>query len=230
MKSIAIGTSYAEYSDPRRIASQKLALSYLNRHPQNISAYVFDFIGKDAQIEYDNLNYSPSLERNSAYTIGNTRELPYIFDILYKLSWETDADVIGYINSDIIIGNPGYEILQDNYDAFIFSRRDIAEVTLDDALEDRFKVIYGGDTHAGADGFFFDRIWWMKNCHLFPPDLIIGETDWDTVYRCILYKKSEYIVRRCLYHIYHRAKWDKVSPGAKNNLKILEEFGRGDTY
>jgi len=113
--------------------------------------------------------------------------------------------------------------LQQDFNAYIFSRSDIGEISAKDFIDGKARVIYGGDKHVGVDGFFFKKSWWNENKNKFPCDAILGETEWDTIYRYIIkHSTANYIEKRVLKHVYHDAKWDINSPGGKNNRKIWD--------
>jgi hypothetical protein len=120
-----------------------------------------------------------------------------------------------------------YNIVEKMKESCIFSRIDIKNTDTDQFLRGEIEIV--NDNHGGADGFFFDRDWWLKNRYLFHDDLILGETDWDNCYRDIIKKYcSNYVEDRELYHVFHSAKWTTKSVGAMNNINIwmktLEEI------
>ena len=234
MKSVVVAFNYVDFQDYHKKRRQNVAMELLCRSPKNIFPVGFTFLGDVCHREWDRIVSYNILKRNSAHTIENNRELPYIREILENCCDHFPCpkypDVIGFINSDILLGNSFYDVIQSDADAFVLSRSDIVDVTADEFLDGKFKVIFGGDKHPGADGFFFKRSWWLENQKRFPKDLILGETEWDTCYRSIIRKLDpNHIESRCLYHMYHDAKWSLTSSGAKNNLeiwaKIKEKYG-----
>ena len=110
--------------------------------------------------------------------------------------------------------------LQEDYDCFVFQRSDIGETNKTDFQNGKVKIIYGGDKHVGADGFFFRKEWWFKNSDLFHDDLILAETEFDTCYRRIM-ERSNCKKERCLFHVYHDQVWNTTSPSAQHNIKIF---------
>jgi len=197
----------------------------LKQSPDWVFPVAFGFAGEPEDNSLPSLHNLNVLKRNSKVEIDNDRPLPYIKEILDAAS-QIDCGKLGYINSDIMIGPEFYDTIQEDADAYIFSRSDVAEIGSNDFMAGIRNVIYGGDQHIGADGFFFDRQWWIENRDKFPDDLIIGETEWDTCYRQLIARYSDhYIEKRVLYHVYHDAKWTLTSPGAVNNIRILKEIG-----
>lgn len=226
MKRIVIGFSFVRYTDIRRIIAQENAISVLASHPDNVFPISFDFqksekmkVLEDFKIPQLNI-----LKRDSSIEIQNNRRLPYIKEILNNC-YKINCDVFGYINSDILVSQDVYNILQQDFDAYIFSRSDIGEVSADDFINKRYKVIYGGDKHIGADGFFFNRSWWNANKDKFPDGLLIGTTEFDTCYRVIIKNSgAKYLEKRVLYHTYHDQTWTTTSPSALNNIAIWNEI------
>lgn len=227
MKQIVVAFNYVSYKDDRRNCNQRVAMKVISACPRRyVSAVSFDFkdIPEPDFLKECGIHHLPILKRDSLSIHGNTRRLPYIKDILENCSKIT-CDVFGYINSDILVPMDAYDILQKDFDAYIFSRSDIVEIRAIDFLDKKARVIYGGDKHIGADGFFFNKSWWNRNRDKFPPNLILGETEWDTVYRHIIKNSNaNYMEKRMLYHVYHDAKWDINSLGGINNRKIWDSI------
>ena len=223
MKTIVIAFNYVDYKDPNKKEAQDTAIRVLAETPDWIFPVSFGFFG-ESNPKFHGINTLNLLKRNSRIEISNDRDLPYIKEIL-DLASQIDCDKFGYINSDILIGQEFIEAIQEDADAYIFPRSDIGNVTAMDFFRGNYQVIYGGDQHIGADGFFFDKEWWKQNRDKFPDDLIIGETEVDTCYRRLIERYSNnYIERRVLKHVYHDAKWGLTSHGAKNNIKIWKEI------
>lgn len=230
MKNIVVGFSYVDYKDRRRKIAQDNAIEVLSQCPSHVVPVSFAFKRSDPHKYLSNLNITQLsiLNRDSSVTINNTRQLPYIKEMLNYCS-KIDCRVFGYINSDILMPDDAYSLLNMDFDAYVFSRSDIKEISPDDfrSSTKNIEVIYGGNTHAGADGFFFKKSWWECNKDRFHNDLVLGETEWDTCYRTVIKKSgARYIEARVLYHVYHDAKWDINSPGGINNLKIYEGLCR----
>lgn len=230
---IVVAFSPVNYKDERRRKAQEVAIRVLSRSPSFVYPVAFDFL-KDSSpfsvVEECNIPTLNILKRDSSKTISNTRRLPYIKEIL-ELCSKIDCDIFGYINSDILVDENVYQNLFEDKDAFIFSRSDIAEVSVEDFLSGKSKVIYGGDKHIGADGFFFKKEWWLNNRQKFPDNLIIGSTEWDTCYRHIIKKlTTNFVESRSLYHVYHNQTWTTTSPSALNNIAIWNEIKNKGLY
>jgi hypothetical protein len=226
MHTVVIAFNYVDFKDYKKRDRQLTAMRVLKETPEWVSPIAFGFDGSVSSAEKCGIHAFNVLKRNSSKEIGNNRELPYIKEIM---DWtaKIECGKIGYINSDILIGKEFLDAINENADAYIFSRSDIAETNCVRFCKENFKVIFGGDQHIGADGFFFKREWWINNRDQFSDDLIIGETEWDTCYRTIIKNEcSNYIERRCLYHVYHDAQWSLDSPGAKNNIAIWKSIKR----
>jgi hypothetical protein len=236
MKQIVIATNYVDYTDKRRRMAQDVAMQVLSMCPRNqVSLISFDFKGAPepllfSQLTYSKIHHMPILKRDSFVELDNTRHLPYIKEI-FDNCCKIKCDCFGYINSDILIPSSVYNILELDFDAFIFSRSEIAETDLDSFLSPkRPKIIYGGNSHEGADAFFFKKEWWNVNKNSFPNDLVLGETEWDTCYRLLIKKiGARYVEARALYHVYHSPKWDVNSPAGINNRKILNTINEHRT-
>lgn len=224
--SIIISFNPVFYETANRGILQENALRVLKMAPKEIFPISFGF--KDDPIhplvnEFGFTNFNV-LERDSSITIHNNKRLPYVKEIFNYCS-KIDCKIFGYINSDILMNNEVYKALNENYDAFLFSRYEIAEVNPSDFMEGKIKIIYGGDTHCGLDGFFFNNEWWIKNQASFPDDLILGESEWDTCYRIIIKKLTKrYLEKRTLYHVYHKQRWALESMGALNNNCIYQKI------
>lgn len=217
---------YVPYKNPKFALNQKRSMQILQHLTKENKIKVKSLSLEDEiydLTEFEIHNY-PVLKRNSRKEIKNTRNLPYIKEIL-NYACEDCEDYFGYINSDILIG---LQKFFDNFEelkmAYCFSRFEIGEIPYKDFLLGKYKTIYGGDSHSGMDGVFFKKDWWKKNSDLFPDDLILGETEWDTVYRTIIRSKASYLESKCLGHVYHDPQWNIKTPGAVNNIKIWKEI------
>lgn len=223
MKQIVIALSYVDYKEERRRKAQQVALQVLSMRPKNyVSVVSFDFrhTPEPSILHGYGIHHLPVLRKDPTILIKNTRRLPYIREI-FEYCNKISCDVFGYINSDILLSNRVYDLLQQDYDAYIFSRSDIGEISAKDFIDGKARVIYGGDKHAGADGFFFKKSWWNENKNKFPCDLIIGASEWDTCYRYIIKNSNaKYLEVRKLYHVYHDQTWRLDTPDAISNIKI----------
>jgi hypothetical protein len=223
MKEIALIVNWVDFKDLEKKKNQEVALSVLeNNAPKNVSLYSFNLSGEKVDLN-GRFNTCYNLVRDSAKEIGNTRHLPYvkeIFDNAAKIS----CDILGYINTDILLTKDFFNLFDKDYDAYIFGRYEIAQ--LKDFNKKEFKVIekpyveFG--EHPGYDAFFFNTKWWLANRNSFHDDFIAGEPYWDMYY----YKKSSQLTskllnQRSLYHVFHRVIWNTNSNGVKNNQNLI---------
>ena len=227
MKRILVAINWVKYKDPIKKRNQDVAVEVLMKgSPKNVKVVSMNLWDDDVETAPVGLPIFKSLQRNSQKKIGNTRRLPYIkdiFDLCYKIKGSYDSDIFGYINSDILLPPSFYEYLDVGGDTFYFYRTEIGEVSCKDFINGKVHYVPGGDKHAGNDAFFFRKKWWGKNRELFPDDLIVGESEWDTVFRhVILMHCQNYFNKRSLFHVYHNQKWDLTSPGALNNIRIWD--------
>jgi hypothetical protein len=224
MKKVVIAVNLASFNDPLKKARQDVAMDILYSHnAENIQVVSFNYPADQIEIPYD-FTSRKTLSRNSQEVIDNNRPLPYIKDILNGCM-EFDCDIFGYMNSDILLHPDFFSIFNTRRDAYIFYRREIEEVDCEKFLSQKFKYIWGGDKHPGNDAFFFDKNWWQNNNNEYPDGLILGESDWDTVYRVITKALTKrHLEARELCHVFHMPKWTLDSKGALNNVKIWNEI------
>ena len=226
MPKIIIAINPFVFSDPRRKKYQEVAMEVLSLLPDDFQTIAVLYENETFPLFLpSNIQQYSVLKRNSAIEIGNTRPLPYVKEILDFAS-TFECDIFGYLNSDILVGADFVKELRCPYDAFILSRQEVAETTVEAFPEGNVKRIWGGDKHGGSDGFFFDQGWWMENRERFHNDLIIGATNWDNYYRDMIMKYCDnYSKSRCLYHVIHTQSWRVDTPDAINNTKIWEKMG-----
>jgi hypothetical protein len=234
---IVLSFNPVDYSERKRKSVQDEAIKAFSRVSKRVFPVAFGFRGEEPYPLLNSLGI-PSLNilrRDSKKELGNDRGLPYIKDIFDYCS-KIDCDIFGYVNSDIFIGKDVIDVLNQNYDAYIFSRYEIVDIDCDGFLDSfdgdsKIKKVWGGDKHEGRDAFFFKKEWWLNNHNRFPSSLVLGETEWDTVYRFMIMHGSKffnqppaYIDKRILYHPLHNSSWNNKSNGAINNIKIWNEI------
>ena len=217
---IVLAINYVDYADIKKKRWQKTAIDVLvHNAPQNVMLISCNSPGERTDLP-GRFRVFEALERNSSDIVDNTRPLPYVYDVLDTCA-QIKCDVFGYVNSDILLNPKFFTLFQPGIDAYGFYKRDIEDVDVKKLNSGKFHVVC--DKPDGVDGFFFNRVWWLHNRTLFPKDLILGETEWDTCYNTILQKECEnYFIARALHHTYHDRIWDLDSPGAKNNIKIWD--------
>jgi hypothetical protein len=218
---IALGFMHVPYINEERKYTQDLSITMMGTY-QGLYPVALDLNDTSSSLEgYPHIPKLNLLKRNSRRTINNTRDLPYIKDIFDILS-RIECNIIGYTNSDIIFLDGAIDTLNLQYaETFLFSRVDIPfQMDFNQKIEhERLEK-----SHSGMDACFFKKDWWLKNRNLFPDDLIVGETEWDTIYRMIAKKNSQYIEARNVYHFKHKPQWNVSSPGAKNNINIFNQI------
>lgn len=220
---IIVAFNPAFFKDEKRAIIQRNVFEVLSRLPKNMVPVAFGFEGDNDHPDVKKFGFRSLniLKKDAKAIVGNERKLPYIDEILNNCA-QLDCDIIGYINSDILLTHKVNDALHEGCDAFIFSRFDIEEVSPMNFKKGKIKIIPGGDQHPGADGFFFNKEWWIKNHDSFTDKLIIGESEWDTCYRIVItHTTNKYLEKRCLYHVYHKdALWTTYGEGTKNNHKV----------
>lgn len=154
----------------------------------------------------DNIKTVQLLE--TAKTIGNDRDLPYLNEIVNSaLPFVEDDGWILYTNSDCVISDKLYEsILKYNYDYIELKRQDV------DSEGKHIRSI-----KRGTDGFAIRK----KLLEKIPiPKLIIGEPYWDDVMSKTYSEKADkfMIINNELIHVDHQAAYDI------NNLTVAGEF------
>ena len=218
-----IGVNCVPFNNQKALYRQEKAMQVLLANkPDNCEIINFCYANEKMK-QYEKLK-TIYLTRNSQ-DIGNNRPLPYIKEIMDALSDLCEKqDIFGYINSDILLTKDFFDMFKDE-EAFVFSRTEITNIdSVEQFNKNQYKMLWGGDTHAGADGFFFRKEWWVNNSKHFDNDFILGESEWDTAYRhLIMHLTDNYVNKRELFHVYHDAKWTTTSIGAQNNIKLWEQ-------
>lgn len=219
---ISVALNYVEYLDLKKRKYQENALFVLEHNKgSNVKVFVYNYPDEKVNVPSDFI-ICKSLKRDPVKDFGAERRLPYIKEIL-DLCVNTDCDVFGYINSDILIPNGFFNIFKENRDVYLFSRTDIGEVNYNTLNENNFRIVWNG--HPGCDGFFFKKEWWINNSDKFDNDLIIGEPKWDDYYMVLTSSLTEnYISRRAIYHTWHDTIWSELSIGGKHNTAIWNKL------
>ena len=122
---------------------------------------------EDREIVPDYFTLTPDLERSIADipSVGGSRKLPLLKDILDELYTHSEAEYFIYTNVDIGLMQPFYtvvdEYIQQGYDAFIINRR---RVSGNYTSVDQLDLIYTdvGEMHNGFDCFVFKRALYEK--------------------------------------------------------------------
>ncbi len=212
---ILIAINYVDYNIENKKLSQELCISYLqslHKNNKNISLASINF--EDDIVDLSGVfSVVKTLKRDCIKEIGNNRRLPYIKELFDNCS-DFDCDIFGYINSDILIKNHFINNFKRDIPAYIFYKKDIK-------IDKEIRVI--NEHPYGQDGFFFNKIWWLRNRDFYPSNLILGETEWDTCYNSITQSIcNNCIISRDLLHIGHERIWNIDSRGAINNKIIWD--------
>lgn len=217
---ITLAINYVNYDNPSKKKRQDVALSVLLKNkPKNVFLASFNLVDEEVDTP-PKVRVFRMLKRNSQRELGNNRPLPYIKEIL-NLCSQSPCNVFGYVNSDILLSKDFFHILENSYNAFIFYKKDIEKVDVKD-FPNNIKIVDA--TPCGVDGIFFNKKWWFLNSHLFPNDLVLGETEWDTVYNSITQKVAKkYYLGRDLMHVVHERIWTLDSRGAIHNTLIWNQ-------
>jgi hypothetical protein len=215
---ILLAINYANYSNERKKKLQKVAISVLEKiKPKNVGIASFNFPEDKVDVPAA-WRVFKMLKRDPVKDLGNDRKLPYIKEI-FDICVKANCHIFGYINSDILLRKGFFDNFNDNNDAYVFYKRDIEEVSANDFVDGKFKIV--DNKPLGVDGIFFNRIWWYNYSDMFPNGLVAGETEWDTVYNSIIQKNiPKHAVRRELHHVYHDRIWRLDSRAAINNTLI----------
>jgi hypothetical protein len=215
---IVLAINYVDYQDPEKKSRQEVALSVLQKIvPKNVSVLNLCYPDQDFTLPIPTLK---TLSRDSQQEIGNNRRMPYIKEILERIT-SNDFDVMGYMNSDVLLYKTFFDLFGPKWDAYVCYKKDIKPVTVDDFLVQKFRVV---DKYPhGVDAVFFKTEWWRQKRDLFSKELIVGESEWDTVYNSIIQGcGAKYFIGRVLHHVVHDRIWSIDSRGAINNKLIWD--------
>lgn len=215
---IFLAINYVNYSDVVKKHNQSVAISVLDKiKTKNVTLASINFLEDKVSLP-NSFNVFRMLKKDSRRDLGDSRRMPYIKEI-FDLCSKTNCDIFGYINSDILLKKDFFNSFNDIHDAFVFYKRDIEKVSTEDFLNCKIKIV--NKAPDGCDGFFFKKSWWLKNGDIFPKNLILGESEWDTCYNSIIQKTvKDYVLKRELCHVVHERIWKTDSIGAKNNTLI----------
>jgi hypothetical protein len=164
------------------------------------------------------VDYNNELVRNSKNTIGDDRAVPFVKDIVdhgFKIASGVD-DIVVLTNSDVgFVPNmttPLRRLVAAKGAAYGY-RMDFS-----DPIEfplTRHETLRGKFT-GGLDIFAFSRQWWEAN-RAEAPDMVMGSTRWDLVYRDLIKKRGGGELHGAIFHELHGSYW-KVNPYTKGNI------------
>jgi len=219
---IILAINWVNYSNPDKKKHQETAISVLLKNkPQSVMPITFNYEDESVRVPNSFFVFK-TLHGDSQKDLGNNRRMPYIKEILDYTS-NMPCDIFGYINSDILLDRDFFKTFNKNSDAYVFYKKDIEEIDATNFLAGKIKIV--SEKPDGVDAFFFRKQWWNKHKGYFPKGLILGETEWDTVYNSIIQKISNnYVLKRALHHIAHDRIWSISSRGAINNMLIWNKI------
>lgn len=184
--------------------------------------------GSAADKNWNVVWYSPDPVFTSK-EIGDTRQVPYINDLLGYAFQKPDEDIIVWSNLDISLVPEAARVIRRKLETgpCCFARR----VDVDNAR----KVLFRSDlhhmtTHGGTDLFAFRAGWWKANHQLMPRMFIACEA-FDFVLRRIMLAQRPLaeITPTICYHEKHDAFWAKdenvkENPAQAHNRKLAVEW------
>jgi hypothetical protein len=207
---IILGTNTFKNSHRQNIAIGSWSL-LKNQFP-NLQLYDIQFKDEEKSFEkyYPDLNTLFNLERSSADLNDYSKKLPFVNDIMFKLS-EIDSDYFIFSNSDIIINkNLIKKVLTGNFNALACSRLDIGNInSIDEYINKKINPIRW--EIAGFDTFVFKTEWFIKNKYRFN-DYFLGKPEFDGSYSfiCKVFGGNEPLGNDYppfCFHIMHENQW-----------------------
>lgn len=167
----------------------------------------------------------------SSKDIGDTRDLPYLKDVLREglNAAKNDLDIICLTNDDTILHSSICELIHEwleKRDAISSFRvnYDTSIPALNSPVE-RIRIESNPATDLGRDMFAFRKRWLVSNWHRIP-DMILGEMEWDLVLALMIRESngfrtesdaSRYEVEGCceipkgyVIHLTHEREWTRA--------------------
>lgn len=190
------------------------------------------------ETEYKRGNWVPlryhrnHAERTSASAFGDSREMPFIRDMLdYAATWsKRDDSIIVLTNADVCFtpGLTGWvlDAIASHGSAFTH-RWDFAKLVTRKINE---RHVGRGAWYPGSDAFAFTVGWWKANRERFP-DMVLGCECWDLVMRNLIRLTGGTEIERAIYHEKHASFWEQPSnhntnPGNVHNRALSARFFR----
>lgn len=131
----------------------------------------------------------------------SNNKLTYVNQNINTLA-QVDADIILFLNNDIIVSNKLLDIFDDS-DTYPISRVHLHSL---DSLDEELNM--QAYSVQGFDAFAFKKDWWLENNNLFP-NYFIGKPYWDTHFFviCMLNSKCKVINKLppVIFHIEHES-------------------------
>ena len=199
---------------------------------------------------YENSSLIPihvwDFPRNSKDTIGDTRRLPYLKDLLQKgIDGTQPGDVIIWSNDDTILHPKIVEYAKFHcsvYGACSFFRTEFYSQPPPTDLSVKHYARFGKGSHVGRDAFAFSREWLVQNMDEIP-DFLLGacefdlwlaifirhtfgiETNGENLDKSIFPAEPE---RGFCGHVAHKSIWNQgdsnASPSNRHNRKLFREY------
>jgi hypothetical protein len=168
------------------------------------------------------------LPRNSR-DIGDSRELPFIKDLIEYGIEKHRPEVVVITNADICLAKDAAKRVSDvlNTSDACYSHRMNFDGPLEDPIPDA-QISQGTEEIYGVDFFAFKVDWWNRVKKIFP-DMLLGCERWDILLMnlIIITCPPSCILSNLTYHEKHHAFWcDGVNRfaniGQKHNLSVSE--------
>ncbi len=143
------------------------------------------------------------LPRTSKSYLNDSRELPFVRDLIDKCKWKKPNDFIMITNADTVFcqdtglmfcaylyGSPGINAIYSHRKNFDKPIR--KQLTFDQLMK-------RGEKFVGIDLVCFSKQWWTENQDNYP-DLLLGCEGWDWVFKFLIKRPTFYEV---IYHEQH---------------------------
>ena len=173
--------------------------------------------------------HESKLPRSSASKLGDKVAAPYILDVLSEglPLLKTDDDIMLYTNSDVGFSDSAIRDIRrlcKLKGACYGYRYDHGDDSMPSGGFDHRSTV-SGQCHGGLDLFAFTRRWLMQYGGLFP-DMLIGRTNWDLVFRDVVKRSGGGEVYGAIWHVHHESWWkqNSGSPGNRFNTQLMEEY------
>lgn len=166
------------------------------------------------------------LKRTSKTELGDNRVVPFVKDMV-DLAFDEDPtrDAVVLTNTDVGF-SPGMtkslERLLACKGALYCYRFDFDKIV----RPLTYLETVSGQSYGGLDLFAFTRTWWEANRHA-APDMVMGCTHWDLVYRDLVKRTGGGELYGAIWHELHNSYWKvhKETAGNVHNIRLARKFG-----
>lgn len=182
-------------------------------------------------IEYRNgpwkekpVRYSKDCERNSKTALGDTREVPFVADVIragLKMT-KRDSDIVVITNSDVGF-TPG---LTDRLNMLVSAKGAAFAYRFNQpTCPSGFASAARGSWDGGLDLFAFTRGWLKQHLDRMP-DMVMGCTHWDLVYRDRIKQTGGGDLTGAIWHEPHKSFWtqNRENVGNTHNIDLARAF------